>query len=149
MKKHYKKPKAVKALAAEFEHDLNRVLPITVQVDGSLVYKDYLVKENKVGNWIVYHIPGKTPVGEFYLKTCALMAAKAYSKTDINKFFEIKRIDDKYWANRSDLAVYTKNIKLAKDFDRYLILLNKLEHSKDLTTFYKEKISTMFTWSFA
>jgi len=76
------------------------------------------------------------------------MAAKAYSRTDINKFFEIKNLDNKYWASYSDNQVYRKNIKTAKDFDRFQVLLNKLELSQQETDRFKEKISTMFKWSF-
>ena len=76
------------------------------------------------------------------------MAAKAYSRTDINKFFEIKHLDNKYWASYSDNQVYRKNIKTAKDFDRFQVLLNKLELSQQETDRFKEKISTMFKWSF-
>ena len=76
------------------------------------------------------------------------MAAKAYSRTDINKFFEIKNLDNKYWASYSDNQVYRKNIKTAKDFDRFQVLLNKLELSQQETDRFKDKISTMFKWSF-
>jgi hypothetical protein len=76
------------------------------------------------------------------------MAAKAYNSTDMAKFFSIKRLDGKYWASYCDTMVYKKNIKTAKDFDRYLILLNKLEHSSAIATHSKEEISKMFKWSF-
>jgi hypothetical protein len=76
------------------------------------------------------------------------MAAKAYSSVNLDKFYEIKRADNLYWANYCDLQVYRKNIKTAKEFERYLILLNKLEHTEFLTEHYKEKISMMFKWSF-
>ena len=76
------------------------------------------------------------------------MAAKEYSKSSIEKFIEIKRLDTRYWAYYSDTMIYSKNIKTAKDYDRYLVLLNKLEHSKFLAEHFQEKISTMFKWSF-
>jgi phage tail tape-measure protein len=76
------------------------------------------------------------------------MAAKAYTKTQLEKYFEIKRLDNRYWASHCDILVYKKNIKTAKDFERYLILLNKLEHSDALATHFKEEISRMFRWSF-
>ena len=41
-----------------------------------------------------------------------------------------------------------KYIKIAKDFDRYLVLLNKLENSEQLANFYKTEISTKFKWTF-
>jgi len=76
------------------------------------------------------------------------MASKAYSKTMLTKYYEIKQLDTRYCANRCDSLVYRKNIKTAKDFDRYLVLLNKLEDSEHKTEHYKEEISRMFKWSF-
>jgi len=151
MKKSNKnKPKAkvVKELAGQFEEEINKNLPVSIQPDGSLVYKDFFIKRNKLENWVVYHRHNGNPIEEYYLKSCALMAAKAYSRTDINKFFEIKNLDNKYWASYSDNQVYRKNIKTAKDFDRFQVLLNKLELSQQETDRFKDKISTMFKWSF-
>ena len=76
------------------------------------------------------------------------MATKAYQGTNLNRYFEIKRLDNKYWSSYSDNQVYKRNIKTAKDFDRYLILLNRLEHSKTQAEHFKEEISRMFKWSF-
>jgi hypothetical protein len=152
MKKPYKKsnkPKLIKDLAEHFQAELSQKLPVTVLPDGSSVYKDYLVKKINNGNWGLYHIATKSLVEQYYLKTCALMAAKAYYKTDLNKFFDIKRLDNKYWANYSDTQRHTHNIKIAKDFDRYLIILNKLEDSQSKEEYYKAQISNMFKWTFA
>jgi hypothetical protein len=87
-------------------------------------------------------------IDQFFLKTSALMAANAYSKTNLDKFFEIKRLDNQYWANYCDTQIYRHNIKKAKEYDRYLILLNKLEQTEFKTEHYKEEISRMFKWSF-
>ena len=76
------------------------------------------------------------------------MAAKAYLSTNLNRYFEIKRLDNKYWASYSDNQIYKKNIKTAKDSDRFMILLNKLEDSEAQATHFKEAISRMFKWSF-
>jgi len=148
MKKH-NKTKIVKELAGQFEAELQKTLPISIQPDGSIVYKQFLIKKNQVGNWILYNKNNKYALEEYYLKTCALMAARAYSRTDLNKFFEIKRLDDQYWANYSDNQVYTKNIKKAKDFSKYVILLNRMEYSQERAEHFKEQISRMFKWSFA
>jgi ribosome-interacting GTPase 1 len=148
MKKH-NKTKIVKELAGQFEAELQKTLPISIQPDGSIVYKQFLIKKNQVGNWILYNKNNKYALEEYYLKTCALMAARAYSRTDLNKFFEIKRLDDQYWANYSDNQVYTKNIKKTKDFSKYVILLNRMEYSQERAEHFKEQISRMFKWSFA
>lgn len=142
------KPKDIKKLADAFNEELQVKLPISQLPDGSAVYKTFLIKETKEHNWGVYHISTKVLVEQYYLKTCALMGAKAYNHTDMSKFFEIKRLDNRYWASYCDTLVYKKNIKTAKEYERYLILLNKLEHSTELANHFKGKISQMFKWTF-
>lgn len=152
MKKHNKKhnkPNVVKELAEHFQTELSQKLPVTILPNGGIVYKEYLVKQTSSGNWELYNYRNHTLIEQYFLKTCALMAAKAYNSTDINKFFEIKRLDNQYWTSYSDNCTYKHNIKSAKEFDRYMILLNKLEDSEYKTNHYKTAISTMFKWSFA
>lgn len=148
--KRTKKPKKniVKELANEFDKELNSKLAIKVLPNGAVVYKDYIVKHLANGNWGVYNIHNKELVSEFFLKSCALMAAKAYYHVQLEKYFEIKRLDNRYWSSHCDAMVYKHNIKTAKDFERYLILLNKLEDSTVQEAFYKEEISRMFRWAF-
>jgi hypothetical protein len=148
MKKPNRKPKIVKELATQFEAELNKSMPVTIRSDGSLVYKDYYIKTKKNSNWGLYSIKTKDLIDEYFLKTCALMAAKAYNSTNMEKFQEIKRLDNQYWANHCDMLVFRNNIKRAKDFERYLILLNRLEHSETQTEHFKEEISRMFKWTF-
>lgn len=150
MKRTNKKPlkNKIKELAEQFQSELDRKLPVTVLPDGGIVYEDYLVKQNSHGNWCVFNYRNKSLVDQFFLKTCALMAAKAYYHTQIEKFFEIKRLDTQYWANHCDAKVFKNNIKTAKEFERYLILLNRLEDAVSKEQFYKDEISKMFKWSF-
>ena len=149
MKKQNKpKTAVIKELASQFEAELNKSMPVTVRKDGSLLYKHYVIEQNNNNNWALYHAGSNESIDEFYLKTCALMAAKAYQSTNLNRYFEIKRLDNKYWASYSDNQVYRKNIKTAKDSERFMILLNKLEDSDVQATHFKEAISRMFKWSF-
>lgn len=141
--------KVVKALAVQFEEELNKSLPITVQRDGSIVYKGQYIKVKKNGNWGLYNLSNRDQVGEFFLKTCALMAAKAYDRSQMERYLEIKRIDSAYWANYSDSLVFRNNIKKAANFDKYVIMLNRLEESELQSERFKEEISRMFKWSFA
>lgn len=138
----------VKELAKELSSELEKKLPVTILPNGGIVYKQYLIKQNKAGNWVVCNYKDRSQIQEYFLKTCALMAAKAYDNIHLDKFHEIKRLDNCYWANHADRQVYSKNIKTAKDFERYLILLNKLEESELKETYYKDEISKMFKWSF-
>jgi len=149
MKKQNKtKPKAVKELAGQFEAELNKSMPISILPNGSVAYKHYIIKQTARENWAVCFKNNDTVVEEYHLKTCALLSAKAYDKNDLNRFFEIKNLDNQYWASYSDNQVYQQNIKKAKDFSRYIVLLNKLEDSQARAERLKEQISRMFKWSF-
>ena len=150
MKKQNKsKPKVVKELASQFEEELNKSMPISVLPNGNIAYKNFIVKQTKGENWAVYHKYNNFLIDEYHLKTCALLSAKAYERNDLNKFFEIKNLDNQYWASYSDNQVYQQNIKKAKDFSRYIVLLDKLEDSQTRTERLQERISRMFKWSFA
>jgi flagellar biosynthesis regulator FlaF len=150
MKKQSKKPQArvVKELAAQFEAELNRSIQLAIQPDGSIVYKEYVVRQMKNENWGVYSIHSKDLIDQFFLRSCALMAAKAYNNNHIQQFKDIKQLDTRYWTNYTEHLVHSKNIKIIKEFDRFMISLNKLEHTRDKAEYYKEEISNMFKRAF-
>ena len=145
-----KKPKAkvIKEQATQFEEDFKKTLPIAILSNGNIVYKQYIIKSNEQGDWVITKPSVIDPIETFYLKTSALMAAKAYDRNDLNKMFEIKQMDTEYRNNHTASLIFANNIKKAKDFGRYVVLLNKLEYSQERTEHFKEKISKMFKWSF-
>jgi hypothetical protein len=147
-KVHTPRAKAIKELAVQFEEDLNRSLPISIQPNGNIVYKNYYVMQLSNENWGLFNLTSKDLIDQFYLKTSALIAAKLYNAVQLEKYFEIKRLDTSYWSNFSDSMIYGRNMKNAKDFDKFQVLLTRYEHSKFLTGHYKEEISRMFKWSF-
>jgi len=142
------KTKIIKELAGKLEHEVDANLPIKPMPDGSVVYKSYIIKETAMGNWALYNRSTKDLIDQFFLKTCALMAAKAYDKVNLARYYEVKDLDNKYWANYSDTLVFKANIKKTTSTERYLILLNKLENSNSLANHFRTKISKMFKWSF-
>ena len=146
--KNTNKSKTIKELAKYFDQELQTTLPVTVLPNGDLVYKFYFVKETANGYWSLFSIKNKELIAQFYLKSCALMAAKAYNNLNMEEFVKIKQLDRRYWSNYSDNLLCKRSIKTAKDFDKYLILLNKLEHSESKSLLYKKEISRMFKWSF-
>lgn len=147
--KNLNKKKVINELVSTFEEDLKKSLPITIHPSGSIAYKDHAIVKNALGNWSLYNLNSKDLVEQFYLRTTALMAAKAYSHAKMERFHEIKRLDNRYWSSHCDYQISRKNLKTAKDFDRYVILLNKLEDSQLLSEYYKGEISRMFQWTFA
>jgi hypothetical protein len=139
----------VKKLADVLDIEFKKIVPLIPLPDGSVAYKDFVVKKNKAGAWCIYskHTTNYSH-GEFNLQTCALVAAKALTQMQLQRYNEIKSLDNKYWSNFYRTSVYQHNIKLAKDYDRYLILLNKLEDSTWKASHYKEEISKLFRWAF-
>lgn len=149
MKKQNKiKPRAVKELVEHFSHEVDEKLPLHVLPNGDIVYKSYLVRALKNGNWGLFTLQHKEMKDQFFLKTCAIMAAKAYYQIDLIKYSEIKRLDNKYWASHTDYEIFKRNIKTAVEYERYLILLTRLEDAKEKSKVYQEEISRMFKWSF-
>lgn len=148
MKNTKSKTKVIKELAGHFDKELQARLPITVLPNGIIVYKDYAIKKMPSGNWGIFNLFNKELIDQYFLKSCALMAAKSHSLTNIERLNEIKQLDNRYWANYTDSLVFKNNIKLAKDFDKYLILLNRLEYCNEQVNYYKDEISRMFRWSF-
>ena len=148
-KKSKTPPKVIKELAAHFEEDLKKSLPIVVHPNGAITYENYGIIKLPSDNWGLFDLHSKDLINQFYLKTCAIMAAKAYNSTKLEKFFEIKRLDNRYWAFYCDHQIYKENITKTKEFSRYMILLNKLEYSQEKADYYKSEISRMFKFTFA
>jgi hypothetical protein len=141
-------PKLIKELVTHFEADLAKSLPIAIQSNGDIVYKNYFVRKLPNQNWGMFRLSTHDLIEEFYLRTSALLGARYHNVTNIEGMLKVKRLDNRYWSNYSDSLVFEHNIKRAKDFDRYLVLLDKLEYSRQHAEHYKEEISRMFKWSF-
>jgi len=150
MKKSTRKTPTIrlKELAKELDSEFGKLMQLTVLADGSIAYKNYVVKKTAKGNWAIFDMQNRNCIEQFYMKTCALLAAKAYYTVNLEKFHEVKRLDNLYWANYTDSLVFQHNIKDVKDTERFLILLNRLEESNLRKQHYQEEISRMFKWSF-
>lgn len=141
------KSKTIKELALYFDQELQANLPITILPNGALGYKDFLVKQMPTGTWGLYNTRNLDLVEEYYLKSCALMAAKFFNHKQVEKRNEIKELDTNYWSHYCDSLIFKNNIDKVSD-DRYIILLTRLEESNFQTRQYKNKISILFKWTF-
>lgn len=151
MKKPNRKPnkaRVIKDLAQAFDSDMSKTMPVTVLPNGDVSYKDFIIKPTGHQTWGIYQHKGQELLNEYYLKTCALMAAKYYSACQLERYSEVKRLDTRYWACHSDSVIFKNNMKLAKELDRYIVLLNKLEDAESKAAFYKDAITRMFKWAF-
>jgi len=140
--------KIIKKFADYFDQELQTTLPISVLPDGSLLYKNYLVKQLDNTYWGVYNILSKELINEYYLKSCALIAAKEYNFRHYEKYHSIKLLDSKYASATNDATVFRHNISLVTDNDRYEVMLTRLEESSTLSQQYQHMILKLFRQSF-
>lgn len=146
-----KKPqsKTIKEFASYFDQELQATLPISVLPDGSLLYKNFLVKQLDNTYWGVYNIISKDLINEYFLKSCALIAAKEYNNRQYETYQSVKLLDKKYASVTNDATVFKHNIKLVEDDnEKYHIMLTRLEESSALSQFYRQTISRWFRQSF-
>ena len=57
--------KVIKEFSEYFDDELQRTLPISVLPDGSLVYKNFLIKQLDNINWGLYNIHSKDLINDF------------------------------------------------------------------------------------
>lgn len=142
------KYKVIKEFAEYFDQELKATLPLSVLPDGSLVYKNLLVKQLDNQYWGVYNIISKDLINDYYLKSCALIAAKEYSHRHYEKYQNIKFLDNKYASVTTDATIFKNNIELITDDERFHVMLTRLEESNAQSQYYRQLILTMFRNSF-
>jgi len=147
MKKHPSKT-IIKEFASYFDQELQSTLPLAVMPDGSLVYKNFLVKQLDNMNWGMYNIDSKDLINQYHLKSSALIASKAYNYRQYEKYYEINELDKKYAVLSNDTIVFKHNIELTSDAEKYAILLTRLEESVSQFQFYQTLILRLFRQSF-
>jgi hypothetical protein len=140
--------KLIKEFAKYFDQELQTTLPINVLPDGSLLYKDFLVKQLDNTYWGVYNMLSKDLINEYFLKSCALIAAKEYSNRHYEKYYAVKILDSKYASVTNDTSVFKHNIELVLDDEKYHIMLTRLEESTSLSQYYRQLILRLFRQSF-
>lgn len=146
MKKQHSK--IIKEFANYFDQELQTTLPVSVLPDGSLMYKNFLVKQLDNTYWGVYNVVSKDLINEYYLKSCALIAAKEYNYKHYARYHAVKLLDSKYASATNDTNVFKHNIELVTDNEKYEILLTRLEESSTISQQYQHMILKLFRQSF-
>jgi hypothetical protein len=140
--------KHITKFASYFDQELQATLPISILPDGSLVYKNFLVKQLDNTYWGLFDIISKELINEYFLKSCALIAAKEYNHRQFGKYQSVKLLDDKYASSSNDQVIFTHNITLINDAEKYAIMLTRLEESTALSHYYQKLILSLFRQSF-
>ena len=148
MKNKNKIKSVIKSLAENLGFEFDASIPVTVLPNNDIVYKDFLIKQTDTSSWDVIDVRRKEVVSNFFLKTCALVAAKAYNDMQFGKYNFIKTLDRRYQSQYCDTIVYKHNIKNITDHDHRAIVLNKLEESQARAKEYQHQISILFKVAF-
>lgn len=136
--------RSIKELESFFTYTLETYLPIWALPDGSLLYKNYRIKQLSNQNWGVFNFQNKDFVDQFFTKSCALIAADSHLNVNVNIYNQVKQLDTRYWAHCFDATLYRNSINNSRSYEDYLTFVNKLEYTKLKETYYKNKIAEIF-----
>lgn len=132
-----------KKLEHLFEQEIKKELPIALMQDGSLIYENWKIKQNKLGIWEIAKVTGHK-VDTFNLKACALMCANLYGKNSHLAYNEIKILDQKYQNNAVDAEIFQHRYNTTKDSGKRELYLWRWEITKNRARHAKQEISNKF-----
>jgi len=133
----------VKKLEASFNEEVKKEIPMALLPDGSIAYKDYIIKSTKTKQFLVIK-KGGVKVDTFFLKTCALMGIDLYSKNRLSTYTEIKLLDQKYKNNIIDAEIFKYKFNTTKDPDKRDLFLWRWEITKNRATRARNEIASRF-----
>jgi hypothetical protein len=134
----------------KFLEDVNDMMPLTILPDGSMAYKNYIIKKNKDASWSLSRIQNQSKIliEVFNLKSSALLAANYHRTNRIDLLIETKILDEHYWVNYNDHLTFKELYKKTKDLVKRDLYLWRGELTRDRADFYRNKISNAFATAF-
>jgi len=129
------------------KEELKNNSPVVKISDKSLIYKNFKIKKDKKGCWIVSR-SGGNDIGKFNLKTCALIAVKFYSLNNLSKYNEIKNLDTDYQKNSNDSEIFRYLYKKTSDPVKKDTCLWRWEITDQRARYAKNQIVTKFKLMF-
>lgn len=135
-------------LQKKIEQELLNELPIRVK-DSTLEYNHFLIVQDKDGYWCLYNnINGLDFIQRFYLRSCAVMAARLYEKVKMQDFVTVKGLDTSYCNFSNDIVTFRHLIKKTNDDvkkDNYYFRLEEcILKSKELKRQIENLYRTIF-----
>lgn len=134
----------------KFYKEVKPELPLAVLPNGSIGYKNYVVKQKKDGAWELllkygnrFHL-----VETFNLKSCALLSAKQHDINNLQQLIEYKQLDNLYWNAHTDSVYFKYFYNKTTDPVKKDVMLWRQEITTQRAIFYKQKISQAFTCAF-
>lgn len=135
-------------LAEHFDQKIGSKLEISKLPDGSYIFKEFIIKRQPNQNWALYDTVTDNFLYEFFLVSCALIAAKEYHGCQFSEYQNIKHLDNRYRAAYTDLLVFKRNVNLVTDIDQKEIFITRLSESLLSSIHHKKTISRLFRNAF-
>lgn len=137
--------KHAKQLEQFLEEEFKGIVPLLKVSDTCLIYNNSKISLSDKNQWLLEK-NGST-LGEFKLRTCAILASKCYAIGDYKKLLEIQSLDNLYWQAASDEKFFKYRIETTTDLIKKDIFLARFGEAKTKAAFYKGKISSLFKLS--
>jgi hypothetical protein len=132
-----------KKLEVLFEKEVKQELPVALLPDGSMIFKDFKIKQNKKKTWDITRVNG-FQIDTFNLKACALMAAKLYSINRLVTYNEVKLLDQQYQNNTNDSEIFKHRYTTTADSSKKDLFLWRWEITKNRAKYAKQQITSKF-----
>lgn len=138
--------KHARQLERFLEEELAKSPPLAVFQDGSLAYKNFIIKHGN-DKWNLKR-PGGDVIDSFNLKVCAIIAAKLYSGNNFENYNEIKRLDQDYTKNNIDADLFKYRYTTTTDTDRKDLFEARYIEARDHVRIARKKIASRFKMLF-
>lgn len=117
--------------------------PIALLKNGSIAYKEFILKPTKDGNWELMRANEST-LDVFRLKTSALVAAFFRKRENFKMYFEIRNLDQCYARNKVNAELLKqRSINATDSFNQDLFTARYYE-AKRAAKQAKSKITKQF-----
>lgn len=113
----------------------------------TILYRNLRIKPSRTNTWRLI-TSQNNEVGEFQLRSCALLAAEYYYTGNLIGFHNIKTLDTTYWNQTLNCYFYSHQLSNCSDPFKREVLLARLSSSNIKSKKSKEKIVRYFTQLF-
>lgn len=125
------------------EEELIKKPPIALLPDGSLAYKNFIIKKNSKHQWDLKRSGGFV-LDTFNLKSTAVSAAKYYGNSNFKYYSEIKILDNVYAKNVEDADRFKERYQKTKDTELRDLYIARHVEAKANADYAKKQIVKQF-----
>lgn len=135
--------KTAKQLEQFLDEEFQKNRPIAILQDGSLAYKEFVIKKNKTDFWSLRRLGGNV-LDTFNLKASALSAANFHHRTNFKKYDEVKMLDNMYFKYSTDADRFKYRWTTTKDIELRDLFIARYVEAKGKADYAKQEIAKQF-----